>query len=410
MDPYSDELNWLYSRRDRMIDQLSRWCEINTGSYNTAGLSRQLDLLKTEFGALADEVDVVSLPPHRTANDEGDVVERPLGDLLMVSKRPGAQSSVFLGGHMDTVFGRDHEFQTVERTGPDRLVGPGVTDDKGGLIILLYALKAFEKTSLSDRVGWEVFVNPDEEIGSPGSAEILRDRAKDHDIGLIVEPAMPDGSMVTRRKGSGNFTIVVEGETAHAGRNPDDGADAIALLSSLIVELNDFGDAHDGIICNVGRISGGGPVNVVPDRAVAHLNVRTNTREEQRTAEGHLQSLLEQADGRDGFQVTLHGSFLAPPKPLDPPTRELFEAVTSIANGMDMDPAGTDSGGISDGNHLAAAGLPTLDTLGPVGGKIHSAGEYLQPDSLPRRADLLTRTLLHFAEGTISERIGTNRD
>ncbi|MFB6347807.1 MAG: M20/M25/M40 family metallo-hydrolase, partial [bacterium] len=281
MSAYSSSLDWIDSQQMTMISRLKAWCEINTGSYNVNGLNKQCNQLMDTFNSLNMDVERKSLPPHQYMNDEGRIIEKEIGDLLLVSRRTESDRTVFLGGHMDTVFPADSSFQHVRWDGDDTLVGPGVTDDKGGLVVLLTAIECFENSPLSDSIGWEIFINPDEELGSPSSGERLKKRAKQHDFGLIFEPPLPDGRMVTERKGSGDFSVLIEGKSAHAGRNPDKGRDAVYQLANLIVELNELDEENEGLICNVGRINGGGPVNIVPDHALAHMNVRATTVSDQ---------------------------------------------------------------------------------------------------------------------------------
>src|SRR5262249_39128994 len=152
-------------------------------------------------------------------DDEGREKSRPLGKALAFQSPPRAGPRVLLGIHYDTVFGVDHLFQSVTRVDENTLRGPGVCDAKGGLLVLLHALLALERSPVAGSLAWEVLLNPDEEIGSPGSGSLFAAAAKRNDIGLLFEPALPDGSLVASRKGSGNFTFIVHGRAAHAGRD-----------------------------------------------------------------------------------------------------------------------------------------------------------------------------------------------
>ena len=214
------QLKWLAGQHDRMVDLLIRWANINSGSGNVAGLERMLSELTNAFAPLDGSVEILELQPHKTVNLEGRIVEMPLGEAVFVRKRPRAPVKVFLCIHMDTVYPADHPFQTCTRIDENRLQGPGVADAKGGILIMLKALEALERSRWAERIGWEVLVSPDEELGSPGSAPILADAATRNHVGLIFEPALPVGSVVGARKGSGNFVAVVRGRSAHAGRDP----------------------------------------------------------------------------------------------------------------------------------------------------------------------------------------------
>ena len=145
---------------------------------------------------------------------------------------------------------------------------------------MLTALKALEASPLAGKIGWEVLLNADEEIGSPGSIGVIKQIAARCDLGLLYEPALPDGTLVSWRKGSGNFSFVVRGKAAHAGREFEKGRNAIVAASRLIDEIANL-NTDPEVTYNAGRISGGGPLNVVPDLAIGRVNVRVKTVEQQ---------------------------------------------------------------------------------------------------------------------------------
>lgn len=231
MVDYATHLDWIKGQQDHMVSLVERWAAVNSGSRNTAGLNTLLDLLIDDFSTLGGEMRSPSLPPQTMVDSRGEPTEVPVGKALSIVKRPSAPLKVFLGIHYDTVFQADHPFQECSRIDRDRLKGPGVADAKGGLAVMLTALEALERSPWTQNIGWEILINPDEEIGSPGSAELLRAAAKRNHLGLLFEPALPGGALVSSRRGSGNFTVVVRGRAAHAGRNPGEGRNAIHLLA-----------------------------------------------------------------------------------------------------------------------------------------------------------------------------------
>ena len=160
---------------------------------------------------------------------------------------------------MDTVYAVDHPFQKSVRIDDKILRGPGATDAKGGIVVMLVVLQAFERSPWAEKVGWEVLINPDEEIGSPGSAPLLIQAAKRNHLGLVFEPSLPDGNLVGARKGSGNFTVIARGKAAHAGRDPQLGRNAIDALARFIVALASLDDSGDATTTNVGSHPGGRP-------------------------------------------------------------------------------------------------------------------------------------------------------
>ena len=390
-------LDWVATQADVMLDRVTAWASLNTGTHHAAGVDRLVDRLMDAVAPLGGVAVAVPLPP------DGD--GRAVGRLVSVRKRPDAARRALLVIHTDTVFGPDHPFQTVRRTDADTLVGPGVADAKGGLAVLLTALEAFERSDVAGQLGWEVVLNPDEEIGSPSSGPFLAGAARRNHVGLVFEPAHADGSLVGERKGSGNFTATVHGRSAHAGRDFHHGRNAVVVAAEIAVALAGRSESVPGLTVNVGRIDGGGPTNVVPDRAVVHVNVRLPADDRAERALADLwQTIQSVAAGRDGITVDVAGSFTSPPRPMDGPTTRLYEQVAAVGREVGVPIAWHASGGVSDANKLAAAGLVTVDTLGPRGGGLHSDTEFLQIGSLVPRAQLAALLLMKLAAGEVGVR------
>jgi glutamate carboxypeptidase len=401
MTSYAPYLDRIDAQREHMARRVARWADINTGTGNTSGLDELLTLLREAFEALGGETEAIDLPPHHAVDPGGRPVPVPLGKALAVRKRPGAPLKVFLGCHADTVFPPDHPFRKSVREDDAVLRGPGVTDAKGGIAVMLAALEAFESSPFAGGVGWEALVNPDEEIGSPGSAKLFIRSAVGNDLGLVFEPPLPDGTLVGERKGSGTWTAVMRGRAAHAGRDTDRGRNAIEGLAELILDLRTLSGKGDGITVNTGHVAGGGPANIVPDLATCRFNVRVATREDRRLVEDRLRRLLETFNGREGFSLSLHGGFARPPKPLDAASEELLRHVAACGRELGLSLSWQPGGGSCDGNILVAQGLPTVDSLGPRGGGIHTPEEYLLVDSLPERARLTALFLMKLGNGEI---------
>ena len=260
-----DAMDYLAKNNAKILDLTVRLAEINSGSSNLAGLNKLAGLMQTEFADLNCEQTTQSVAPKQVINAKGEKVAVPLGPVLRFWKRPEAPLQILLVGHMDTVFAADHKFQTVKQLSPEILNGPGVADMKGGLAVMLWALKAFEQLPQARNLGWEVILNSDEELGSTGSAPIIEARAKDHDLGFVFEPAMDDeGTLAGQRKGDGSFTLVMRGKAAHAGRHFEQGRNAICKLAEVLGKINALNGQRDGVTINVGHIEGGEAVNVVP--------------------------------------------------------------------------------------------------------------------------------------------------
>lgn len=372
-----------------MLENVIQWSNVNSGSYHALGLERMAVILSQAFSVLECEGNIYSLPPIEEVDKQGERKKIDLGPLLNFRKRPDAPVQVLLVGHMDTVYGLEHPFQTAVRKGDNILVGPGVTDMKGGLCVMLNALKLFEETKDAQNLGWEVLINPDEEIGSPGSAPFLAERAKKHQVGLLFEPAMDEaGTLAGARKGSGNFAIQVKGRASHAGRDFHFGRNAICALAKIVTEVDALNGQKEGVTINVGRIEGGDATNIVPDDAICRLDVRTLERQDEAWVKDHLDAIIQKANKEEHIKAELSGFFTRKPKILSPKMMKLYELVMDVAKGLNQNISFKPSGGCCDGNNLADAGLPNVDTLGVCGGRIHSVEEYMLIDSLEKRARL----------------------
>jgi glutamate carboxypeptidase len=398
---YQPALDWIVAERDRMLQRVTDWANINTFSFNAAGLAKLTDILAGEFSNLGGEIQRHDLPPAESIDHRAQTVRTPLGQALSINKRPLAPLRILLNIHMDTVYPPGDPFQAVSKIENGKLCGPGVADAKGGIAVMLTALEAFERFAVTDRIGWQVLLNPDEEIGSPGSAELLAVAAKNHHFGLLFEPAIADGALVDRRRGSGNFSIIVRGRSAHAGRDFAKGRNAVLAAAQLALRLHSLNESGSGITVNVSAIDGGSPANVVPDLAVCRVNIRTTELQDEQRIRSSVNSLISELNSSDGISAELSGRFASAPKIPDDRTIRLLNAIVSCGDDLGLSLGRRPSGGASDGNKLAAAGLPNIDSLGVRGDQIHSPGEFLYTDSLVERAQLVGLLLLKLATGDI---------
>jgi glutamate carboxypeptidase len=267
---------------------------------------------------------------------------------------------------------------------------------KGGLAVMLAALKAVEHSSIAERIGYEVVIDSDEEVGSPSSAALLRAAAQGKRAALTYEPAaLPDGTLAAARPGSGNFSFVVRGRSADAGRNPEEGRNAIVAASELALRL--AMSKTPGLSINPAKIDGGGPNNVVPDLAVLRVNLRPRTTDDQEIAARLIAKALDETAAAHDVFIEAHGGFGRPPKPVTEDAEALFKLVSQAGADLGQEIGWQPSGGVCDGNNIAACGLPVVDTMGVRGGKIHSAEEYLIVESLTERAALSALTILRLA-------------
>ncbi len=375
---------------DSLRDLLTRWCNQNSGSDNHAGLDAMRALLAAEFatlsGATIEHVPLAGTPAQA----------------LRIRVRPAAPHQLLLSGHYDTVYEAEHPFQSCTLLDADTLHGPGVADMKGGLVVMLAALQAFEQTPAAQQLGYEIILGPDEETGSQGTEPLLVEAAKRHRFALVFEPARSNGDLVKSRKGTGIFTLTVHGRAAHAGRDPAAGRNAILALCELLPQVDALGRELPGVMVNVGRIHGGGAVNIVPDLARAEINARvTSTGDDRRFLAG-IERILAPFNTREGYQAVLTGRFNRGPKVETTAEVALFAAWQQCGREAGVAFDWQHVGGGSDGNILSAAGLPNLDGLGPVGDGLHSEREFIRLSSLTERAGIATRFLHKVAEEKIT--------
>ena len=384
-----------------MLAQVERWAAINSGTGNLAGLKIVAGQLADAFAALPGDVRLVAPAPVESVDAAGRVQTIERGEHLHLRVRPDAPVQLLLTGHMDTVFAADHPFQSLRWLEPGVLNGPGTADMKGGISVILAALAALESSRFANRVGYDVMINSDEETGSHASAALIAELARGKTAALTYEPALPDGTLAGARPGSGNFSVIVHGLSAHAGRNPDDGRNALLAAADLALRLSAL--KSPTLKVNPAKIDGGGPNNVVPDSAILRVNMRPATPEAMVEAEAALRSAVAAVSRDHDVHCHIHGGFNRPPKPLDPAATRLFELVRDCGAALGLPPiAWNATGGVCDGNNIAACGIPVVDTMGPRGGAIHSADEFLIVDSLAERAQLSALTMMRIAErGTV---------
>ncbi len=380
-----------------MLDQVIAWSAVNSGSRNLGGLERMADLLADAFSVLPGVLRLEDPTTVEAVASSGKTVRIEHGRHLHLTVRPTAPLQLLLTGHMDTVFAAGHPFQETRWLEDGVLNGPGVADMKGGLCVLLAALNAIERSRAFDRLGYEVIINSDEEVGSPSSSGLLTQAATAKRAALTYEPAaLPDGTLAGARPGSGNFSFVVRGRSAHAGRNPQEGRNAVVAASELALRL--AMSKTPGLTVNPAKIDGGGPNNVVPDLAILRVNMRPKTTDDQEIAVRLIAKALDETAKQHDVFIEAHGGFGRPPKPLSEEAEALFNLVRIAGADLGQPIAWQSTGGVCDGNNIAACGVPVVDTMGVRGGKIHSADEYLIVDSLKERAQLSALTILRLLD------------
>ena len=381
-----------------MLARTERWSAINSGTGNLPGLSRQAGELADAFAALPGEVELREPAPVTALDAGGHEVEQANGQHLVVRVRPAAPRRFLFTGHMDTVYPAEHPFQQGRWRDADTFNAPGAADMKGGIAVMVAALQAFESSEAAASVGYDVMINSDEETGSLSSAALIAELARGKAAALTYEPAaLPDGTLAHARGGSGNYSVVITGRSAHAGRNPEDGRNAIVAAAALALELKAIEDADLKI--NPAKIDGGSGNNVVPDHAVLRFNIRPKSIEAADRFARQFGDLLRNLEAGHEVATHVHGGISRPPKPVDPEAQRLFDLVQRTGADLGQTIAWRPSGGVCDGNNIAACGVPVVDTMGVRGGAIHSPDEYLIAASLAERAALSALVLHRLALG-----------
>lgn len=350
---------------------------IDSGSFDPAGVNRVADWVAARLARLGFAVERRESPDGST----GDAV---------IGRRSGLGTKrIALFAHMDTVFEAGdaalRPFRIDDR-GHGR--GPGVTDDKAGVISSLHAAAHLAELE-GERYGELVLVfTPDEEIGSPFGADVLREATAGVDAALCMECARENGDLVTARKGVADLEIAVRGKAAHSGIEPERGAHAGVEAAHLTLFLQALADPADGVTVNVGMLRAGERLNIVPDRATLQAEVRAITAD---ALERTLARIAERAAAplTAGTEITIVSTDHCPPMEASEAGAALASRAVDIARALGFSPGLARTGGISDSNRIAARGIPTLDGLGPVGGGDHSESEWLELASVPERVAML---------------------
>jgi glutamate carboxypeptidase len=374
------------ARYPRFLAELEALVNIDCGSYTPAGVNRVADAVERSLRELDATLQRI---PHQPSGDA-----RPLGDLV-IGRMAGDGPRVLLIGHMDTVFEEGTAAARPFRVDGDRALGPGTSDMKGGLLAGLHALAAL--AGIGFRPAVTFIANPDEEIGSPFSGPHIRRLAAEHDAALVLEGARANGDIVSARKGIADLEVTLVGRAAHAGVEPEKGRSAILAAAHQVVALHELNGRWPSVTLNAGVIRGGTRPNVVAETCVLELDLRAATVAEFEAASAEVERIVTQpvVDGVRAFvrRVASH-----PPMERTPAIARLADQARTLAVELGFELRDAATGGASDANTTAAAGLPTLDGLGPIGGDDHSSDEWLDLSSVVPRTTLLAGMIARIDE------------
>ncbi|MDX2131429.1 MAG: M20/M25/M40 family metallo-hydrolase [Planctomycetota bacterium] len=381
-------------RSASMLADLRSLVAIPTGMHHAPGLDDTRAWFESRLRALGAAIE------HVPGDSRPAWIERAGANSsappTAVCRRPDDRAPgmrILLSGHLDTVHDPRGPFRELTLSADGRTgFGPGCADMKGGLVVALHALEVLHEAGVP--ISWSFVLNSDEEVGSYCSDRALRAEAARHDVGLVFEPALPDGGLVVERPGSGQFYIETGGVAAHVGRDFRKGVSAIVSMAECVRAVHDLVDVDRGKIASIGVIEGGVATNIVPDSCHAWGNVRFKNAE----IEAELASGLDDLARPNAVaSVRVERSFNRPSKPATPGTMTLAEMARDVAQGLGQQLPFGSTGGVCDGNTLQAAGLPTIDTLGVRGGGLHTTDEWIEVASLVERCQLASVLLARLA-------------
>jgi glutamate carboxypeptidase len=358
---------------------------IDSGTTNAAGLDKVGAVVTEELKKLGAHIETVSAAPA-------------MGRNILATWNGSGKARILMMAHMDTVFKDGFAQAHPFRISGARGYGPGIMDDKGGIVMALYALKILQQMNFHDYGRITLLLNTNEETGSAGSRALIEKLAKEHDITLNLEPGRVADGLVIWRKGSGEATVDIKGKAAHAGVAPDSGRNALMEAAHQMLQLARLGDADKQTTINFTVLKTGEATNVIPDHVVAYADVRVAVPEEFDRIERDLAKVSQnKLIGDTQVSTSLVRGF--PPMPKNAATDGLAVMAQRIYGELGKKLTLEGSGGAADASMSAAVGTPTLDALGIVGGGIHTPEEYAELDSIVPRLYLLSRMLMETGSG-----------
>lgn len=363
-------------RLDPILDSIREIVDIESPSHDCQGSSEVANFIERKFGELDANLTIV----RETVDD---------GHHLIIRAFPANERPVLILGHTDTVHPVGSRDVNPTRIEGDQFFGCGIFDMKANIVIALEALRYFVQTEQKPPRPITILLSCDEEIGSHTGRAIVEREAVEAAYCLVMEPSA-DGMVKTGRKGTGMYTIVARGLPAHAGLEPDKGVNAIVELAKQIPVIQELADRDSGTTVNVTTIKGGTTTNVIPEFAECEIDVRFSTKAEADRIDKALRT-ISPTDSRVSFEF--RGGINRPPMERTPEVVRLFEKARNLAASFGYKLDETQVGGASDGNFVAALGIPIIDGLGVHGAGAHMMTEHIFVKDIPSRATLVTLLL-----------------
>jgi glutamate carboxypeptidase len=367
--------------RPAQLQTLEQIVNVDSGTGDVAGGRKIASLLIPRLRALGMDVQTVTA-------DAPDLPEN-----IVATLKGTGRGRILMIGHIDTVFGPGTVTQRPFRIVGDHAIGPGVSDEKGGVIEGLYALQILRDLGFKDFGQITFLIETSEERGSPGTQPLIKRLVKEADVELNLEPGDPPDLLTVWRKGSTTFHIDVKGRAAHAGNAPQDGRNAAHELIHQVQADDMFPRTGEGITANLTLMDAGSRENIIPEAASAAINVRVRDKADFERVEQAFRANATKTEVPD-TTVTVSRTPAFPPLASNPGTDSLAARAEVIYAGIGRKIARGGNGGASESALAYEAGVPALDGLGPVGGGFHSDQEYLDLTTLTPRLYLLTKLLM----------------
>lgn len=370
---------YLEEKMPEMRAFLEEMVNMDTNTYDKEDVDKLGKIIKEKFEEIGMEVKV-----HR---------EKKFGNHLEVTPGKDANPEILIIAHLDTVYKKgaaeERPFEVIGEKG----YGPGVSDEKSSHVAVLYALKALQEAGSDAYKNVHIIFNSDEEIGSPTSKPIIEEAAKNKQFSLVVESGRPDDTVVSERKGVGDFELEVEGVSGEAGTQQEKGKSAIEELSQKIVRLQELNDLEKGLSVNVGIVGGGVAGGIIAPEAEGKIDVRVADEQQEKEVIDEITEIAEE-NHITGTNTKLEGGMSRPPMVKTEETEKLLDIIRQAGEELGMSIKDESTGGGSDASFTASEGIPTIDGMGPLGEYSHNlTEEYVDLKTFPKRTALLARTI-----------------
>lgn len=374
----SSLIEYFSERQKEIIQRIRNFVEIETPSKDVTSIAimaEHLAILLRDLGATVELLTTV----------EGACVHARFNEATT-----NTEKTLFIVGHCDTVWPVGTLAKMPFRVEDGRIYGPGVFDMKSGIVLILEAIQCLKTLGRKYNRPMEIFFSCDEEQGSHSTRGLIEEMAKRAEAALVLEPCLPGGKVKTARKGIGQYQIIAQGRSAHAGVAPEKGISAIEELAHQIIKLHSLTNHLEGVSVNVGVIKGGTMSNVIAAQASAEIDLRFWTSEQEKKLVKAIESLTPVLAGAE---IEITGKVNRPPLERSEKIAALYKHAQKLSRELGFELEEGKTGGGSDGNFIGALGVAVLDGLGPDGDGAHAEYEHVLVENLAPRAALITRLM-----------------